>query len=77
MLLASTGGRLVVIHEGGYSDFYVPFCGLAIVETLAGRRTAVEDPYLEDVRLMAGQECSGHQRAAIDAAMQLVGLATG
>ena len=77
MLLAFTGGRLVVIHEGGYSDFYVPFCGLAIVETLAGRRTAVEDPYLEDVRLMAGQECSGHQRAAIDAAMQLVGLATG
>lgn len=30
------GGRLVVVHEGGYSEAYVPFCGHAIVETLAG-----------------------------------------
>ena len=31
-LLEFTGGRLVVIHEGGYSEFYVPFCGLAVLE---------------------------------------------
>lgn len=40
------GGRLVCIHEGGYSEPVVPFCGLAIVEELSGRRTAVEDPTL-------------------------------
>lgn len=40
-------GRLVVIHEGGYSEAYVPFCGHAVLETLAGVRTAVEDPELE------------------------------
>jgi acetoin utilization deacetylase AcuC-like enzyme len=39
-------GRLVVVHEGGYSEAYAPFCGLAIVEELAGVRTSVEDPAL-------------------------------
>lgn len=44
------GGRLVVVHEGGYAEAYVPFCGLAIVETLAGHRTEVVDPALEIFR---------------------------
>ena len=44
------GGRLVMVHEGGYSEAYVPFCGLAIVETLAGRRTNVVDPGLDVFR---------------------------
>ena len=39
-------GRLVVVHEGGYSEAYVPFCGLAVIEELAGHRTAVIDPFL-------------------------------
>jgi len=43
---AHCGGRLVVVHEGGYAEAVVPFCGFAIVETLAGHRTAVEDPTL-------------------------------
>jgi acetoin utilization deacetylase AcuC-like enzyme len=38
-------GRLVCVHEGGYSEYYVPFCGLAVVEQLAGVRTGIEDPY--------------------------------
>lgn len=38
------GGRLVLAHEGGYSEVQVPFCGLAILEELAGQRTGVEDP---------------------------------
>ncbi|WP_029042429.1 class II histone deacetylase [Cucumibacter marinus] len=37
-------GRLVLMHEGGYSDAYVPFCGLAVIEELSGHRTEVEDP---------------------------------
>ncbi len=39
-------GRLVMIHEGGYSDAYVPFCGLAIMEELSGRKSDVVDPML-------------------------------
>lgn len=38
-------GRLVVVHEGGYAESAVPFCGLAIIETLSGVRTAVVDPF--------------------------------
>jgi acetoin utilization deacetylase AcuC-like enzyme len=39
-------GRAVFCYEGGYSAAYVPFCGLAVLETLAGRPTPVRDPYL-------------------------------
>lgn len=47
------GGRLAVVHEGGYSEVYVPFCGLAVIETLAGTRTEVKDPLLS--KLVGGQ----------------------
>lgn len=40
------GGRLVVVHEGGYSEAHAPFCGHAIVEVLAGAAQVVEDPAL-------------------------------
>lgn len=40
------GGRVVAVHEGGYSEVAVPFCGLAVIEELSGHRTAVEDPFL-------------------------------
>ena len=40
------GGRLAIVHEGGYAEAYVPFCGHAVMEALSGIRTAVEDPLL-------------------------------
>jgi acetoin utilization deacetylase AcuC-like enzyme len=40
-------GRLVIVHEGGYAEAYVPFCGHAILEALSGERTPVIDPELE------------------------------
>lgn len=39
-------GRLALVHEGGYSETIVPFCGLAIMEALSGRSGGVEDPTL-------------------------------
>lgn len=65
-------GRLVATHEGGYSNAYVPFCGLAVIEEFAGIRTAVVDPYLEELTRMGGQELQRHQATAIDAAAALV-----
>ncbi|WP_310320080.1 class II histone deacetylase [Hydrogenophaga palleronii] len=69
------GGRLVIVHEGGYAEAYVPFCGHAIVEVLAGVRTEVSDPALE---LLIAQQPSeplvAFQRQWIDAlADQLLG----
>jgi acetoin utilization deacetylase AcuC-like enzyme len=56
------GGRLVIVHEGGYSEACVPFLGLAIVETLAGERTDVADPTLEIFRAQQpGPEATAFQ----------------
>jgi acetoin utilization deacetylase AcuC-like enzyme len=70
-LLDAVDGRVVMVHEGGYSEFYVPFCGLAVVEELAGARTAVADPYLEEATRMAGHSITRDQLAVIDAAERL------
>lgn len=37
-------GKLVLVHEGGYSEVYVPFCGHATIATLAGSEIAAPDP---------------------------------
>ena len=65
------GGRLVACHEGGYSPAYVPYCGLAIMEELAGVRTAVEDPLLPLLAGFGGQGIQPHQEAVIRQAAAL------
>ncbi len=60
-------GRLVVVHEGGYSEAYVPFCGLAILEALSGRRTEVIDPALDIFRSWQGNaRFNAYVRGVID-----------
>ncbi len=66
-------GRIIATHEGGYSNAYVPFCGLAILEELSGQRTAVVDPYLAEMGLLAGNTLLAHQAALIEDAARLVG----
>jgi acetoin utilization deacetylase AcuC-like enzyme len=66
------GGRLLALHEGGYSTAYVPFCGLATLEELSGIKTAVDDPFLPIFGGMGGQSLQPHQKAVIDAAAALV-----
>ena len=58
-------GRLVMAHEGGYSPSYVPFCGLAVLEALAGKTSGVEDPFLAFAEGMAGQDLQPHQEELI------------
>ena len=41
------GGRLVLVHEGGYSEAHVPFCGHAVLEDLTGSRHKAPDPFAE------------------------------
>ncbi|WP_458371680.1 class II histone deacetylase [Pseudomonas lactis] len=60
-------GRLVLVHEGGYSEAYVPFCGLATLEELSGVRTAVQDPMLELVHLQQpGAALQGFQEQWVE-----------
>ncbi|MBT8457764.1 MAG: class II histone deacetylase [Alphaproteobacteria bacterium] len=44
-------GRLTLVHEGGYSELYVPFCGHAVLEELSGSRHNAPDPLAETLRL--------------------------
>ena len=45
---AAAGGRLVLVHEGGYSEMYVPFCGHAVLEELSGSSVHAADPLAGD-----------------------------
>ena len=38
------GGKLVLVHEGGYAEAYVPFCGHAVMAQLAGSAISAGDP---------------------------------
>jgi acetoin utilization deacetylase AcuC-like enzyme len=42
---ALCGGRLALVHEGGYSEVYVPFCGHAVLEELSGGPVDAPDPF--------------------------------
>jgi acetoin utilization deacetylase AcuC-like enzyme len=65
------GGRLVVLHEGGYSTYHVPFCGLAVIETMVGEPSGVTDPYIS-LATLPYQDLQPHQAAVIDAGASLL-----
>ncbi len=49
MALASDicDGKLVMVHEGGYSETYVPFCGHNVLQEMSGSQIAAPDPFAE------------------------------
>lgn len=38
-------GKLIAVHEGGYSAAYVPFCTLKIIEALSGIDSNIIEPF--------------------------------
>lgn len=42
-------GRLVLVHEGGYSELHVPFCAHAVLEELCGCTLTAPDPLAERI----------------------------
>lgn len=65
-------GRLLMIHEGGYSEMYVPYCGLAVIEQLVGVRTPVRDPWLDLSPTWSSHPLQSHEKQAVDLAQELV-----
>ena len=59
------GGRLLALHEGGYSPALVPFCGLAFVEAISGAKTEIVDPYMESAEAWGYQDLQPWQDALI------------
>ncbi len=68
------GGKLVMCHEGGYNPNTVPFFGLAVMETLSGIHTGVEDPFLGMMAALGGQGLQPAQADAIQAALNAVNM---
>ncbi len=70
------GGKLVMVHEGGYAESYVPFCGLAVMEALSGIRTGVRGSAagIYSTAAAAGRTFVQFQRQAIDRLAQQFGL---
>ena len=61
-------GRIVFIHEGGYSENYVSFCGCAVIEAMIGLhpRDYVNYPFLGEAASWSGQELQEHQWKVVD-----------
>lgn len=59
------GGKMAMIHEGGYSEGYVPFCGHAVVEALSNSPLHVPDPLGSDIANWGQQSLQPHQQALL------------
>jgi acetoin utilization deacetylase AcuC-like enzyme len=69
------GGRLVLVHEGGYSEAHVPFCGHAVLERLTGSAIRAPDPLAERIRSQQPSErVAAFHRALIDEMAEALGL---
>lgn len=71
------GGRLVIVHEGGYSPFLVPFCGVAVIEMLAGVESGVEFPWEDVWSDLPDQPLKPHQAEVIERAAALLDIVRG
>mgnify|MGYP006075574507 CR=1 FL=1 len=40
-------GRLMMAHEGGYSEVYVPFCGHAVLQEMSRSQISAPDPFAD------------------------------
>ena len=69
------GGRILALHEGGYSDVYAPYCMLRVLEALAGvEESSVEDPYEEEIAHYSYQALQPAQELIVAQAEKLVCL---
>eukprot|EP00919_Chromeraceae_sp_WS-2016_P059066 GHVR01140359.1.p1 GENE.GHVR01140359.1~~GHVR01140359.1.p1 ORF type:complete len:369 (-),score=88.47 GHVR01140359.1:2869-3975(-) len=69
------GGKLVLVHEGGYSEAYVPFCGHATIAALADSDITAPDPHAKHFRIrQPSPKFDAFLRASIDAMAQELNL---
>ncbi|MCP3769181.1 MULTISPECIES: class II histone deacetylase [Streptomyces] len=60
-----TGGRIVFVHEGGYSAWYQPMLVLGTASAIAGL-PAPQDPFLHALDHLPGQRLQRHQARVIE-----------
>ena len=76
MPVAATLASLLLLVEAVTKlPAYVPFCGLALIETLSGERTEVEDPFLGLIKAQQPNErFDAFQKQLLDEMAQSYGL---
>ncbi|MHA3977697.1 class II histone deacetylase [Halovulum sp. GXIMD14794] len=57
-------GKLVMVHEGGYSELHVPFCAHAVLQEMSGSGIDAPDPLAARI---IGQQPAADVQAALDA----------
>lgn len=57
--------KVVVVHEGGYSETYVPICALALIEALSSQSSPVKDYVGDEIRVWGQQALMPHQQALL------------
>ena len=65
-------GKVTVVHEGGYSAGYVPFCGHSLINTLSGNNIEAHDPLDVDIENWGYQSLQSHQEKVINSAIPLI-----
>lgn len=66
------GSKIAFIQEGGYSPYYLPFCGLGVFEVLTGEDSGFDDAYGALVGGMGCDDLADHQRVEVNEAASLV-----
>ena len=69
------GGRLVLVHEGGYHAPTAPFLALPIFEALSGEDAGIVNPVAVRVQGLPPSVLLAHQEQNIEAARRSAGLA--
>jgi acetoin utilization deacetylase AcuC-like enzyme len=67
-------GRLLMSHEGGYSSFYVPYCGLAVIEQMSGHRSDTDFAAVAPDGHKVARKLEQHERDAVERAAANVAL---
>lgn len=65
-------GRVVFVQEGGYSPYYLPVCGLGVLEVLTGVETGFGDPFAVLFNTQGVNDLFDHQREDVAEAAKLV-----
>ncbi len=65
---ANCDDKLLVVHEGGYSAWYVPFCGLAVIEAMSGIKTPANDPFVAGLDDRVAAQLMPHQLEFVERA---------
>ena len=72
---ALCGGKLLLVHEGGYSELHVPFCGHGVIQRMAGSSTEAPDPLADRMRAhQPNDRARAFHRSIIDDLATQLGL---